>query len=374
MILRNSLNRETIKDFINKIGEDDLINKIIVPFYNTCGYSTLRILEHGPGEHGKDIIFSRNSPALYDNEYLVVQAKVQKITASNVVEMSNQLIRALRTPITGLSGGATFYPNYVIHFNAKTISNDAHWEFPYLVDGKNNIKIITQDNICDLIMNFSIIPRELEGILIIGDKDGSNPINSRIRETLYKNDSRDIEILFNNIIPISKKDIDESAKKMIIDFIFKTWREDKSWVGTVKPMKWLSQCYEFIQLDQVGYLKDVLYEFTSSVPSFDAQQYTQIVFKAITKEQYKAIKKTYMYIIGRNVNKLTLDTELINKFMDYTNDKELDADELYVRERIFRLRELKLKGIKSPKEFEEFEQKENEIIRKTQDMDDSIFA
>lgn len=49
MILKNSANRETIKLYLHNIGEDDLINKIIVPFYNSCGYSVLRIVDHGPG-------------------------------------------------------------------------------------------------------------------------------------------------------------------------------------------------------------------------------------------------------------------------------------------------------------------------------------
>jgi hypothetical protein len=122
MVLKNSANRETIKTYIEAITENDLINKIIVPFYNIFGYSVLRIIEHGPGEHGKDIIFFRNSPALYDNEYIVIQAKAQRITVGNVVDMSYQLIRALRTPITGLSGGTTFYPNYVIHFREPLIT------------------------------------------------------------------------------------------------------------------------------------------------------------------------------------------------------------------------------------------------------------
>lgn len=375
MILKNSANRETIRLYLQHVSEDDLINKIVVPFYNSCGYSVLRIVDHGPGEHGKDVVLFRNSPALYDNEYIVIQAKAQRITVGNIVEMSHQLIRALRTPITGLSGGVTFYPNYVVHFNSQTISNDAHWEFPYLVDGKNNIKIINQDNVVDIIMNFSIVPAELNGQLMETEGNESIGINNRIKEVLYRNDSREIVLLFTNIIPISKQEIDPNTKRMIIDYIFKTWREDKSWTGTVKPMKWLSQCYDLISNDQLNYYKDVLYEFTTSTPSFDAQQYTQIVFNSITKEQYKIIKNIFMFFIGRELDFRNLQSPLINKFIAFTNIlEENDENEIFIRNAILRLRELSAIQRRSEIEIQETENLDSHIRQRTRELSDLNFV
>lgn len=285
--------------------------------------------------------------------------------------MSHQLIRALRTPITGLSGGVTFYPNYVVHFNSKTISNDAHWEFPYLVDGKNNIKIINQDNVVDIIMNFSIIPPDLNGQLIEAEVDETAGINNRIKEVLYRNDSREIDLVFNNIIPISKQEIIPNTRRMIIDYIFKTWREDKSWAGTVKPMKWLSQCYDLIATDQLSYYKDVLYEFTTSTPSFDAQQYTQIVFNSITKEQYKAIRDIYMFFIGRELDFRNLHSSLINKFIAFTDvPEENNENEVFIRNAILRLRELSVIQRRTETEIQETEQLDNNIRQRTRNLSD----
>ncbi len=78
MLLKNSSNREIIRQYLASVSEDDLINQVIVPLYNTCGYSTLRIVSHGPGEHGKDIILYRNVPVLYDNEYIIITAVQDK--------------------------------------------------------------------------------------------------------------------------------------------------------------------------------------------------------------------------------------------------------------------------------------------------------
>jgi len=223
-------------------------------------------------------------------------------------------------------------------------------------------------------MNYSIVPTELNGQLIAGDVDAAIGINNRIREILYRNEPQDVELAFSNIIPISKLDIDINTRRMIIDFIFKTWREDKSWTGTVKPMKWLSLCYDFLQMDQSNYLKDVLYEYTSSTPSFAAQQYTQAVFRLITREQYKAIRKMYMHFIGRELSFGELYIPLITKFIEYTDDPGTnDDDENTIRGEIVRLRELAEKPQRTQEEIDETVRLDENIRRRTHEMSDLTF-
>ncbi|NOZ34090.1 MAG: hypothetical protein GXO80_02195 [Chlorobi bacterium] len=140
MIKPTSNNRQIIKSYLESLSEDDFIEEVIIPFYSKNGYILYRINTHGPGEHGKDIIFYRNISIFYDQEFIAVQAKAEKITAQNVTQYSNQLIRALRVPFPTKTGSEKRYANYVILMNSKTHTNDANFEFPYLIDGKNNIK------------------------------------------------------------------------------------------------------------------------------------------------------------------------------------------------------------------------------------------
>lgn len=294
MLVSSAKNRSVIKAYLESISEDELIDEIIVPLYRSFGYAVLRIVTHGPGEHGKDLVVYKKSSAIFGYEYIAIQAKAQNVNTSNIADMANQLIRALRTPIKGLSGGSEFLPNYVIHFNSKSVTNDAHWEFPYLVDGKDNIRIVSQDNVIDLMLDNDISPSAIEGRLEKADTTTLNELNIKIQQTLYSGSSSDIDFLFENIISISKENIDNPTKHMIIEYIFKKWNEDKRWEATVKPMKWLDNCFEFMFKDQYKYLKEVLDEYTSSFPSYDASGYVESIVNKMSVEHYEEIKDYFM--------------------------------------------------------------------------------
>lgn len=294
MLVKSAKNRAELKNYLNSVSEDDLINDVIVPLYSSFGYSVLRVVTHGPGEHGKDLVVYKYSQAIFGNEYIAIQAKAQKVDTHNITEMANQLIRALRTPIKGLSGGSEFLPNYVIHFNSQMVTNDAHWEFPYLVDGKDNIKIISQDNVVDLMLNNDIVPTLLKSKLEEVSSSVADSINQKIQQALFSGDSTYIDSLFENVISISKDQIDSETRHIIIEYIFKKWNEDKRWEATVKPMKWLDNCFEFMSKDQFKYLKEVIEEYTSSYPSFDAAGYVENIIRKINVEHYKEIKDYFL--------------------------------------------------------------------------------
>lgn len=294
MLIKSSKNRTEIKIYLNSISEDDLINDVVVPLYSSFGYSVLRVVTHGPGEHGKDLVVYKYSQAIFGNEYIAIQAKAQKVDAHNITDMANQLIRALRTPIKGLSGGSEFLPNYVVHFNSQMVTNDAHWEFPYLVDGKDNIKIISQDNVVDLMLSNDIIPQSLKSKLEMGDSNVNDSISKNIQYTLFSGNFSYIDALFENVISISKDQIDFETKHMIIEYIFKKWKEDNSWLGTVKPMKWLDDCFDFLSPNQFGYLGQVVEEYTASNPSFGAREYVCNIMDKMSIGHYAAIKDLFL--------------------------------------------------------------------------------
>jgi len=318
MVRSTSANRQVIIEYLELVSEDDLINYVIIPFYNWCGYATKRIMEHGPGEHGKDIIFSKYSPALYDIEYLVVQAKAQKVIASNVAQFSDQLKRASRVPISGLAGGGEIKPNYVIFFNSKGISNDSYDEFPHLVDENVNIKIISQENVCDLMFSASIIPSALKTKLDVLDENNSqfNEIDRTIKEILYNDRPAEIKKLFNNILPLEQKNISIETKKTIIDYIFKTWEEDQSWAGTVNPMSWLNRYFDYLHIDQVGYLKKVLDEYFSTTPSFDARKDTTSIIQKITDDQFLQIEDEFINYVAELIIKMKPDHNFVETYFD----------------------------------------------------------
>jgi len=329
MLVKSSKNRHEIKKYLSSLDEDDLIENVIIPLYSSFGYTLLRVVTHGPGEHGKDLVVYKHSPAIFGNEYIAIQAKAQKVDAKNVAEMANQLIRALRTPIKGLSGGSEYLPNYVIHFNSQTITNDAHWEFPYLVDGKDNIKIISQDNIVDLMLNNDVVPKSLSSQLETASAGSNDSICKKIQQTLFSGNVLDIDSVFENVIPISKSVLDQETKHMIIEFIFKKWREDKSWNATVKPMKWLEICFDFMSSDQFMYLSDVIDEYISSYPSFEAQEYVQKIVNKITVNHYLSMKKEFLDRTVREFNRGS-SQNLKSMFLDFVSkesESQLEKEE-----------------------------------------------
>ncbi|MCD4676221.1 MAG: hypothetical protein K8S18_09550 [Desulfobacula sp.] len=235
MIKPTANNRQLIKDFLENLSEDDFIDKVIIPLFSMNGYILYRLNSHGPGEHGKDIIFYRNVPLFFDHEYVVVQAKAEKVTASNVAKHSNQLIRALRVPFSTKTGAGERQANYVIFINSKAHTNDANFEFPYLIDGKNNIKILSQENVVELIINETFVPDDLSSHLEIYDFK-TQDFEQEIKNTIYSRDTDKIKFLFSTKLKIETAPLSNKIKEFLVNYIFVTWDKDRSWNGTTLPM------------------------------------------------------------------------------------------------------------------------------------------
>lgn len=136
MILKLPENRKMIIDYLEKVDEDTFIDEVVIPFFGSQGYQVYRINSHGPGEHGKDIIFYRHVPIFFESEFIAVQAKAEKVTTANVAKFSGQLSRALNTKFATRSGAGDLYPHYAIFINARKHSNDAYTEFPQHVNSQ----------------------------------------------------------------------------------------------------------------------------------------------------------------------------------------------------------------------------------------------
>lgn len=309
MIIANSKNRKTLKDYLSNLKEDDFIENIVIPLFNKNGYLLYRINSHGPGEHGKDIIFYRHVPIFYDHEFLIVQAKSEKITTNNVSKHSQQLVRALRVPFPTKTGTTNRQANYVIFINSKEHSNDVSFEFPYLIEGSNNIKILSQENVVELILTNNFIPDDLEGKIEKYDFK-SVDYEQEIRNILFSNDPEKVHFLLNTRLEVETRQLSKELKELIINFIFNKWEEDRSWAGTVMPMKWLNQYFDFIQENQYDKLFQVIEEYASSTPSFDAYYDTTEVTRKIRPQHIKAFEVQFLELIANNA----LNYNIIKKY------------------------------------------------------------
>ena len=134
MILNSPENRKIVTEYLESISEDDLINEIIIPTFSKYGFRVYRIVGHGPGEHGKDVILVRYDQLHLAKEFIAVQAKAEKATAENVNGFASQVNRAMKTGFPRLAGRGKQKPHFVFFINARRHTNDANEEFMQLID------------------------------------------------------------------------------------------------------------------------------------------------------------------------------------------------------------------------------------------------
>jgi len=315
MISKTAKNRGILKTYLESLSEDDFIDKIIIPLFNKNGYILYTRNTHGPGEHGKDVIFYRHVPLFYDHEFITVQAKAEKVTASNVAHFSSQLTRALRTPFPGKTNLGDKYSNYVLFMNSKGQTNDANFEFPHLLDGKGNIKLLYQDNVIEIIFSEDFIPDDIADQISNYDLEVENSNEKEIREIIFSEDITKIRYLFNTRIALEGQTYSNSLKAFLVNYIFHRWNEDRGWEGTVEPMKWLNRHFKLIQPEQSEKLFQVFEEYTNGYPSRKARMDTFEVINKITPEQLLSIEVRLIEMAARKIDNLKDFSHLINKLV-----------------------------------------------------------
>lgn len=348
MIAHSPFNRQIIKDYLENASEDEFIDDIICPLFGKNGYILYRMNSHGPGEHGKDIIFYRHVPLFYDQEFIVVQAKAERVTACNVTKFANQLTRAIRVPFPAKGGGQR-QANYVMFINSKTHSNDVDFEFHHLVDEKNNIKILSQENIIEMIIQFDLRPADIDSKLEKYDSATQN-FEDSIREIIYSGDNVKINKFMDKQLKLESRPLSSEIKSLIINYIFDKWEEDPTWDGIVRPMKWLNLYFDFIQPEQYGKLLDVFKEYGSSNPSYKAQNDTSNIIAKIRPEQINFFKDDFLKLIIQKVKDMQMAKYplLKLKFEDFVKSGFLTEDNEIIVRFIEEFSNLKDKIMKEP--------------------------
>ncbi len=293
MILKSPENRKQIIDYLETVDEDTFIDEIVINLFGSQGYQVYRINSHGPGEHGKDIIFCRYIPMFLENEFIAVQAKSEKVTTSNVGKFSNQIKRALKTKFAPRSGAADLHPHYAVFINAKKHSNDAYTEFPQLV-GSGHVKILSQENVCELILQTGIAPDRLLKKLSTSAPETQSKEDKLVFDTILGNNPGEIDNLLEHKLKFLKDEITAKTKGLVIDYIYDRWKMDMSWGGTVKPMKWFDTYFDFLRPTHSKYLFTIFKELMSSTPSFDAMPYTKSIVRKITPELLEPIEGEFV--------------------------------------------------------------------------------
>ncbi len=298
MIANNDYNRSILRKYLNSISEDNFIDEVIIPLFSKSGYLLFRRNIHGPGEHGKDLVFYRHVKLFYDNEYIVVQAKADPVNARNVSKYADQLVRALKVPFPAGKGKSELFANYVYFINSRTHTNDVNFEFQYLADMRDNIKIIDGDRTVELMIDLNLIPEPLKG-KIEEYESSSEPGHTETyditaRKIILEGDNKKINKLLDYDLKIYSSSLSVETKRLIINYIFNKWEEDSSWDGTVKPMKWLKQYFDFIQDDQYNKLEKVFDEYLSSYHSYAAESDTASVVEKITPLQIKSFEESFI--------------------------------------------------------------------------------
>lgn len=357
MILKLPENRKMIIDYLEKVDEDTFIDEVVIPFFGSQGYQVYRINSHGPGEHGKDIIFYRHVPIFFESEFIAVQAKAEKVTTANVAKFSGQLSRALNTKFATRSGAGDLYPHYAIFINARKHSNDAYTEFPQHVNSRH-AKILSQENVCELIMQTGIAPKNVLSKLSSSSPDTQSKADKLVFDIILSNNPAEIDNLLDHKLKFLRDEIGPRTKEIIIDYVFDRWQMDRSWTGTVKPMKWFDNYFEFFSSEkQFKYLLDIFEELTSSSPSFDALQYTSSVIRKVTPEMLSYISEEFIKYCAKQAlssgNKY--DDLILRKLEELINSK------LIKKRPLSELAKVILQFGKDQFEEPEYEAKRNEL-------------
>ncbi len=299
MILNSPENRKIVTEYLESVKEEKFIDEFVIPYFSSHGFYLYRKVDHTSGEHGKDLIFYRHVPMYYDNEYIVVQAKSEKVTTRNVEKFSSQTIRALKVPFPAKSGGYDQMPHYAVFMNSKRLTNDADLEFNKIAGQYQHIKILGQENVCELILKSGIGPKRLQKKLSKSTPDESSKEDMLVYETIMGNAPSEIDNLLDHKLKFIKQFVSENIRKLVIEYIYDRWQQDRSWEGTVKPMKWFDTYFDFINEDQYVYLIDVIEELTCSTPSFKARAYTASVVRKITPEITSSIAEQFIKACGK---------------------------------------------------------------------------
>ena len=236
------------------------------------------------------------------------------------ISIVDQLKRAYGTPFSLRSGGGHARPHYAILVNARRHSNDADKELNDLLSEDPHFKILSQENVCELIIKSGVAPRPLLDQLSTDIPSALTPEDRLVYDALVTGTPADANACLDNQLGLIESRISQDTKELVIEYIHQRWMQDKSWDGTVSPMRWFNRFFGFISENQLPYLIPILEEYCSTNPSFAARSDTTAIVGKIGTSHLLPIAEEFirfcaertLSMVPRNMGTLVVKiTELL---------------------------------------------------------------
>ena len=192
-------------------------------------------------------------------------------------------------------------PDYVVLVNARRHNNEATEELNGLLKDESHIKVLSQENVCELILKSGIAPQSLLNQLSMDISSGVNEEDGIVFKTLTSGSSAEIDDLLETKLPFMRKYLSEKSKNQVIEYIYHRWMQDRSWKGTVKPMRWLNSYFNFLTEEQYKYLIPVFEECSTIYPSFDARSDTLAIVNKVKPEQLASVAEAFIRLCGERM-------------------------------------------------------------------------
>ena len=136
--------------YIRNLDEDTLIDRVIIPLYQKRNFVLIRRPLHGPGEHGKDIIF-RKKDSFPTPVYHAIQVKAVKIDVNNVGKIIDQARAAFNVSFTDPYFNNQTKVDFVDVITSDRVTDDAEVRFYEEVPDRRHINLIRGEQLLDLI-------------------------------------------------------------------------------------------------------------------------------------------------------------------------------------------------------------------------------
>ncbi|VVB88886.1 Beta-barrel assembly-enhancing protease [uncultured archaeon] len=138
-----------IREYIKDLDEDTLIEKVIIPLYQKRNFLLINRPSHGPGEHGKDIIF-RKADFPKPTDY-AIQAKAVTININNVGKIIDQAKAAFDVPFIDPSSNIEKKVDYVQVITSGNVSDDARTRFSHMIPDRRYINLFDGEFLIGLV-------------------------------------------------------------------------------------------------------------------------------------------------------------------------------------------------------------------------------
>ena len=147
MIEKNIFETSRPTEFLEKLNEDGLIEKVLIPLFQRYNWHLVKRSKHREGELGKDIVFKEHTD--FGTTYYAIQTKAERIDNSNVTKVINQISLALTSTVTDINKDE--YISFVFVITSKNITNDAEKVLKDAFKANPNVRLFDREKLLEMV-------------------------------------------------------------------------------------------------------------------------------------------------------------------------------------------------------------------------------